>query len=339
MTEVKIVNLVEKFTNAGKKNVIDEFDIDKNGVLPEYFACEGDYLSKMVWWKCADCGNSWLDSIESRLFGGQCNRCYAGHKDSFNERAIAYYLAKYVPVLVGYKADFLDGMELDIYLPTVKYNGLNVAIEYDGPSHEAPRREISDKRKNVLCVENNVFLIRVREEGLTALSENDIVRTSNSQSELNDIIVKILGMLGLNTCGVDVEYDSLDIDASRKSVNYDKSLYDWCMENDRIDLLQKWDYEKNSAKGKTTQTIGYKCSTYSVFWRCDNPKHGGYIAKPEYMTRTPKDECPVCAGKLLYPGFNDLITYARENNMPWLVSQYYTEANLIPASRIPFVLR
>lgn len=333
MKDVK--NLVDVFTEAGKQNFINEFDIDKNGVLPECVEVSSDAdLTKMVWWKCTECGNSWLDSIESRLYGGQCNKCYAGHKDSFNERAIAFYLKKYVPVEVGYKAEFLDGMELDIYLPTVKLNGRNVAIEYDGPSHEAPSREISDKKKNILCNENGVFLIRVREEGLLPLSENDIVRTSNSQEELNEIIVKILGMLGLNTAGVDVDYDSLDIYQSRKSVNYDKSLYDWCMENDRIDLLQKWDYKNNSAKGITPQTIGYTSSIYSVYWRC--PNHGGYRAKPSYMTRESNNECPVCAGKLLYPGFNDLVTYARQNKMPWLVSEYDTASNGIPVSRMPF---
>ena len=68
MKDVKIVNLVEVFAAKDKKNVIAEFDIDKNGVLPEYFECEGDYLSQMVWWKCPECDNSWLDSIESRLY-------------------------------------------------------------------------------------------------------------------------------------------------------------------------------------------------------------------------------------------------------------------------------
>ena len=334
MKDTKIVNLVEVFAAKDKKNVIAEFDIDKNGVLPEYFEYEGDYLSKMVWWKCPECDNSWLDSIESRLYGGQCNRCYAGHKDSFSERAIAYYLDKYVPVEVGYKAEFLDGMELDIYLPTVKYNNCTVAIEYDGPSHEAPSREISDKRKNILCAENNIFLIRVREAGLPQISANDIIRKSNSTEELNEIIVNILGMLGLNTNGVDVEWDSLDIHASRKSVSYDKSFYDWCIENDRIDLLQKWDYEKNSSKDITTQTVGYKSVIYHVFWRCEH--HGVYKANPAYMTSTAKDECPVCAGKILMPGFNDLVTYARQNGMPWLISQYATEANGKPVSRMPF---
>lgn len=48
-----------------------------------------------------------------------------------------------------------------------------------------------------------------------------------------------------------------------------QSFYDWCVENDRKDFLDRWDYEKNN---KMPEDISY-CSRESFYFLCPERKH------------------------------------------------------------------
>lgn len=59
--------------NTLKPELVKEWDFDKNvGISPEQYTYG---TTKRVWWKCNDCGHSWLASINSRAKGGGCPKC------------------------------------------------------------------------------------------------------------------------------------------------------------------------------------------------------------------------------------------------------------------------
>lgn len=128
-------------------------------------------------------------------------------------------------------------MELDIYIPQ-----LDIAIEYDGKTwHNNNSYEI---KKNIVCKEKNLMLIRIREAGLKLYDDCIcIVREDNRSSEgLSNVIVELLKQLGNTTVDVDVDRDATTIYSSyietRKSKNL-ASIFP--------DLAKEWHPTKNGS--------------------------------------------------------------------------------------------
>lgn len=66
-------NRIAKVGSLSDKRLLAEWDYEKNGTLrPEQFSpgCEDK-----VWWKCQDCGHSWLAKIANRTHGRGCPCC------------------------------------------------------------------------------------------------------------------------------------------------------------------------------------------------------------------------------------------------------------------------
>lgn len=70
------------------------------------------------------------------------------------------------------------------------------------------------------------------------------------------------------------------------------TFYDWCIENDRADLLERWDYDKNL---KSPKEISYK-SKRVVFFKCPNGTHNSEKKHIGNITRkiNESDECVAC---------------------------------------------
>lgn len=98
---------------------------------------------------------------------------------------------------------------------------------------------------------------------------------------------------------------SFDSDEIVESNKYD-SLYDYCIANNRLDLLDEWDNELNEI---TPKDILYS-STTKCHWKC---KKDGYkfILSPNARTNFYNSGCPLCANKVVIKGVNDL-----ESNYP-----------------------
>ena len=100
-------------------------------------------------------------------------------------------------------------MELDIYLPSIK-----TGIEYDGePWHRTKRKTVIDQRKNNLCKEKGIKLIRIREPNLAKM-ENCIVfkRTdTESNTSLDNVINEVLRYLGINNIQANTLRDNTKI--------------------------------------------------------------------------------------------------------------------------------
>ena len=89
-----------------------------------------------------------------------------------------------------------------------------------------------------------------------------------------------------------------------------KSLYDWCIENSRNDLLEQWDSEKNAPLQPEQCT---SVSRKKVWWKCSK----GHSWKAQIKHRVIGTGCPVCANKVILPGYNDIATTHPELVLEW----------------------
>ena len=95
-----------------------------------------------------------------RAHGTECPKCHSGRQTSFAEQATFYYVKKLFPDAINrYTADFLGRMELDIYIPSIKY-----AIEYDGEAWHKKTAIHGEEKKYQLCKENAIKLIRLEKK-------------------------------------------------------------------------------------------------------------------------------------------------------------------------------
>lgn len=123
---------------------------------------------------------------------------------SFQEQSILYYMYKAgIEVL---SRELVFGVELDLYIPTHR-----IAIEYDG---EAWHRSVNvDNRKNIICREQGIELIRIREPKCPVLNSTskDYCLLGYTYAELSEIIKSIIFDYFKIIIDVDIERDFAEI--------------------------------------------------------------------------------------------------------------------------------
>ena len=104
------------------------------------------------------------------------------------------------------------------------------------------------------------------------------------------------------------------------------TLYQKCIEENRLYLLAEWDMDKNAPLTPWTVTPG---SHKKIWWRCDK----GHRWQTAVATRWTGHGCPYCGRQKLLPGFNDLATVN-----PQLAARWHPEKNgaLTPSQVSPF---
>lgn len=70
-----------------------------------------------------------------------------------------------------------------------------------------------------------------------------------------------------------------------------KSFYDWCIENERLEILQLWDYELNSFSPKEISFSSHK----KCYFKCSRGLHDSYLKSPNMITYKGKYLPPTCA--------------------------------------------
>ena len=95
-----------------------------------------------------------------------------------------------------------------------------------------------------------------------------------------------------------------------------KSLYDYCIENNRPELLAQWHTKQN---GNLTPKDVFAGGKTKLWWICEIGHE--YRATANDRT-TGKTSCPICAGKKVLTGFNDLAT-----KNPEIAAQWHPEKN------------
>lgn len=123
-------------------------------------------MATKVWWICPE-GHEYQATLNHRSTGTNCPVCNAGRQTSFAEQAVFFYVKKVFPDAVNrYKDIFSNGMELDIYIPSI-----NLAIEYDGEAWHKSETLDREKEKYRVCQDNGIKLLRLKEK-MTDESKN-----------------------------------------------------------------------------------------------------------------------------------------------------------------------
>lgn len=175
--------------NTSHPKLTLRWDFEKNIKFTPYNVSKGS--DKKVWWKCEK-GHSWKATISSQVAGSSCPICSREYQTSYPEKAIAYTLKKIFNDLEeNIKLKELNNRNVDIYIPSLK-----LAIEYDGSYwHKNFERDL---KKDQMCKDNNITMIRVRENGNFQYESNAyVIQVSNKpkNDEIIDIINQVIMLI------------------------------------------------------------------------------------------------------------------------------------------------
>lgn len=279
--------------------LLSEWDYKKNGIKPNELMSQSD---KKVWWICpfGHSYQSWMTSRCGTNHSG-CPICDKENHTSFPEQAVFYYIKKYYPDAINSDRTAI-GIELDIFIPSLK-----IAIEYDGKNwHKNNKYEL---KKNSVCKENNILLMRIREDGLQLYEDcycivRKDVRSNKSLSETIKTI--LLDIDNISDVDVDVDRDSALIYGSYIVTRKEQSLL-----NTHPDIAAEWHPSKN---GYLKSDMVAPMTNKKVWWlgKC------GHEWQMQVSQRVGQNcGCPFCAGKQILKGFNDLATEYSELLKEW----------------------
>lgn len=262
-----------------------EWHPTKNGTkTPQMFTVSSQ---EKVWWKCSVCGYEWQAKIGSRTLGNGCPKCKKDFQTSFPEQALFFYVSKYYPDTINKDRNALNGMELDIYIPSLK-----IAVEYDGYRwHKGKQSFTHENEKNKECIENGIKLIRIREAGLDKHDDCIcILRKNKNDKDLERSIIMLLSIIGINDVKINIQRDRIKIYelsiAYRKENNLSNT-------NDKLKL--EWNYEKNGllkpdmVTSKSGRKVWWKCSVCGYEWESTiNHRANGHGCPKCYNMATSK---------------------------------------------------
>lgn len=261
-----------------------EWHPTKNGTLKPSEISQKN--GRHVWWLCKY-GHEWEATPKDRVIDNTgCPYCSARRNTSFPEQAIFFYIKKLYPDAVSRYRDIFDnGMELDIYVPTIR-----LAIEFDGGTwHNSEDSHRREKQKYDICRNNDIKLIRIKERIDDKWDDvADVVYTIEKRryyQELQPVIQVILETID-EKCSIDVDLrrDENEIKEYLTPINNSLSVL-------RPDLVEEWNYEKN---GKLTPNLFGTNSNDYVWWKC---KICGHEWHTTIIHRGGKRNsgCPECA--------------------------------------------
>lgn len=93
------------------------------------------------------------------------------------------------------------------------------------------------------------------------------------------------------------------------------NLREWCESNDRFELIEQWDTDRNTQIGLSldSATPGEDKKAY---WKC--PDHLDHLYDMRISQRTRQNQgCPYCSGKRVLVGFNDFGTKCEDARKEW----------------------
>jgi len=276
------------------------WDYEKNSKTPSEVSMG---CGEKFHWNCK-CGHKRFTTISS-MIKNQCPTCTREMRTSFQEKAIAFYLEQIIQIQENYRPPFLKRGELDIFIPL-----LQIAIEYDGRKGHTEDKLPSDIRKNQLCADNQIRLIRIREKECPPISGEVIIVRNKSDQDLENAIRSILNTvcneLGCNLeVTVDLAKDSGVIQAKQYSKFKEKSIKATFPE-----IACEFHPTKN---GDLNPEYVPAYGNRKVWWlgKCGHE----WEAAPN--TRARGDGCPYCSGVKVLKGFNDLQTRNPELSLEW----------------------
>ena len=261
-------------------------------------------------WRCGSCGYEWQARIGHRTCDRTgCPKC--NNQTSFAEQTILYYAKQYFPTIISRYSDL--GFELDIYIPSIK-----TAIEYDGLIYHKHKSKM-EKNKNQQCKNNDITLIRIREEGLCEYSDCVCIFRKNSKdiNDFNAVLKKLFDCLNISNVDIDIYRDYSKILENYKTLFLKNSL-----SIKRPKIAAEWHPTLNGKLKPENFNYG---SNHAAWWQCDKGHEWQAIIKDRSRNR---HNCPYCVGRRILIGFNDLQTWCEENDMNYLIEEWDDESSI-----------
>ena len=267
------------------------------------------YSNKKVWWLCPN-NHEYQARIgeRTRKEGTNCPICYKQCRTSFPEQAFYYYIKLLYPDAInGFRAEFLENMELDIYIPS-----LNLGIEYDGEAWHRKDKLKREQKKYKKCVEKGIKLIRIREKIAplcSDISDEQIqIIQKDGKDNLEETIRYTLKRINFTRkyIVIDLEKDEIKIREEYQSKIKDSvaELYP--------ELIKDWHPTKN---GHLTPNDCKAGSVYKVWWKCYKCGYE-WQASPEKRCNRGHG-CLNCAKQAPLIGVNDLATLYPDIAKEW----------------------
>ncbi|MCK2017951.1 zinc-ribbon domain-containing protein [Peribacillus frigoritolerans] len=297
--------------------IAKEWHFEKNiGKNPSQISAKS---SNKVWWKCKKCGYEWTALVSNRTrddgnTGSGCPQCSNELRISFPEKAIYFYLKQnFENVLENIDKNYfswLGKMSIDVYIPELK-----LGVEYDGAWHKMEK----DFKKNILCKDNNVTLIRIRDSRLPELNDIsiDYVVANRNEADLESAIKFIFDYIH-KTYNFSFE---INVDINRDRILIYKVMDLQTKENSLVQansqLALEWNHEKNGGLQPSVVTAN---SHKKVWWVCK--KGHEWIATVASRNRG-GNGCPKCANKTSQVNHDSL-----EIEHPQLLEYWHPTNNL-----------
>ena len=286
--------------------------------------------NKKVYWICKICGYSWKAAVINRAYHNSgCPQCANRRQTSFPEQVLYYYFKKYYGNCINRDKAVLGGKELDIFLPDISY-----AIEYCGIfSHAAKEKNAADKRKQSLCKEKGIVLTLVfeSENYNEYLPDKHIIYCvpKNDYSHLNyvmECLNKEIKSLGVFQSDIHINLED-DEHFIREQYQYSQIMNSIAVTHPY--LLAEWDYDKNGLLNPQAFSCG---SRANVYWKHTVKKENREFIhswKARIYNRVNGSGCPVCSGKKVQKGYNDLFSHN-----PTFLSEWDYNKNTIQPDQI-----
>lgn len=295
-------------------HLLSEWDYEINnklGILPTQLS----YGSKVkVHWKCKK-RHKWIAPLYARTGNKEnCPYCNKELRTSFPEKAIAYYIKKiFNDALENYRDGFLGRAELDIFIPSQR-----IAIEYDGARWH--KNIANDILKDKICLENNIYLYRIRENGcpvydsssevINVIPKNDLAL----ENAIKTLFDKISNRYNLNiNVKIDIQNDTNLIIQNVKTKEKENSIAN-------SSLISEWNWNKNEG---IDPAVIPAFSNKKFWWVCKQGHE--WLASAGH--RSGGRNCPYCFGNKLLKGFNDL-----ESQYPQLIKEWdFSKNDILPS--------
>lgn len=270
--------------------IAKEFDSEKNELSPNQVMAGSN--NKKYWFRCPR-GHSYQATLLNRKKGRNCPICVKEMHHSFPEKAIVFYLNQAgLDIKQNYLHPKMKRMEIDVFV-----SELSVGIEYDGRAwHKDCERDI---KKDKLCDENGIKLIRVREKGCCEYNSSAYIITiePNNIHELEIAIKKILlRIVSQKNIDINIERDRSSIYSLLELNEKQNSMYDIFPE-----IMEFWDDSMNG--GLNPRQLS-KSSIKKIHLKCANNHTWVSVARDFEKSR----KCPICSGYKILAGYNDLAT-------------------------------
>lgn len=294
---------------------------------------------RKVWWLC-EYGHEWQATPKDRANDRTgCPICSSRRNTSFPEQAIYYYVKKLYPDAINrYKGVFDNGMELDIYIPSIQ-----LGVEYDGGAwHNNEESHFKERTKYEICQNKNIFLIRVKER---YTNWNDVadaiyyIPNRRNRKNLSEIIQAILDSIdrasNMWTRKKPLQYHSeilVDLERDENEIKEYLTAIPNSLVELKPDLVEEWNYAKNG--NLRPDMFGINSNDY-VWWKC---KICGHEWRTSIIHRGGKRNsgCPECSKELRGKSFVKSKVAERgslADNNPMLAKEWHPtkNKNLMPS--------